>query len=185
MHTATWRLSRRVKCIYPSTARAIESSSRRQSRLTPFARVSSRPVLALPAMAWRSRLTSSLHELRVVYCAQSSSSAGTRCVLYPPHAVRIPPSSCEALTRPSLVPRAFLTAHYKDLKTANPSLPIYLRPCDGASPHVAARYGKTPPLLSLLRSMNEAPDLAVFLPLPQNAVSTPSSARQTWTPTPS
>jgi hypothetical protein len=35
-------------------------------------------VIHFSNMAWRSRLTASLHELRVVYCARSASSAGTR-----------------------------------------------------------------------------------------------------------
>jgi hypothetical protein len=37
--------------------------------------------------------------------------------------------------------REFVQKHYKSLKDANPRLPIYIRPCDGVKPHVAARYG--------------------------------------------
>jgi hypothetical protein len=37
--------------------------------------------------------------------------------------------------------RDFVKIHYVDLKKLNPSLPIYIRPCDGVEPHVAARYG--------------------------------------------
>eukprot|EP00173_Palmaria_palmata_P003236 Plantae.Rhodophyta-Palmaria_palmata.ctg33764.p1 GENE.Plantae.Rhodophyta-Palmaria_palmata.ctg33764~~Plantae.Rhodophyta-Palmaria_palmata.ctg33764.p1 ORF type:complete len:113 (+),score=16.29 Plantae.Rhodophyta-Palmaria_palmata.ctg33764:170-508(+) len=66
-------------------------------------------------MAWQSRLAASLHELRVVYCASSVSSAGTR---------------------------EFIKKNYSELKKLNPTLPIYLRPCDGAEPHIAARYDR-------------------------------------------
>lgn len=31
-------------------------------------------------MSWRAALSRSVHELRVVYCAASPASAGTRCV---------------------------------------------------------------------------------------------------------
>lgn len=65
-------------------------------------------------MSWRARLSTTLNEIRVVYCAHSASSAGTR---------------------------AFIKHNYPDLKALNPGLPIYIRPSDGADPHIAARYG--------------------------------------------
>lgn len=43
---------------------------------------------------------------------------------------------------PSTSPSEFIKKNYTDLKALNPGLPIYIRPCDGAEPHVAARYGK-------------------------------------------
>ncbi|CDF39649.1 NADH:ubiquinone oxidoreductase B8 subunit [Chondrus crispus] len=64
-------------------------------------------------MSWRARLSLSLNELRVVYCAKSASSKGTR---------------------------DFIKNNYKTFKVLNPGLPIYMRPSDGAQPHVAARY---------------------------------------------
>lgn len=64
-------------------------------------------------MSWRARLSVSLNELRIVYCAKSASSAGTR---------------------------EFVKSNYADLKAFNPGLPIYVRPAEGVEPHVAARY---------------------------------------------
>lgn len=37
--------------------------------------------------------------------------------------------------------REFVINHYPELKKLNPTLPIYIRPCDGVEPHIAARYG--------------------------------------------
>lgn len=66
-------------------------------------------------MSWRARLSTSLNELRIVYCAKSPSSTGTR---------------------------DFIKDNYALLKALNPGLPIYIRPCDGIEPHVAARYSR-------------------------------------------
>lgn len=38
--------------------------------------------------------------------------------------------------------RDFIKENYKQLKAFNPGLPIYMRPSEGAQPHIAARYGK-------------------------------------------
>uniref|UniRef100_A0A7S0G3A6 Ribosomal protein/NADH dehydrogenase domain-containing protein n=1 Tax=Rhodosorus marinus TaxID=101924 RepID=A0A7S0G3A6_9RHOD len=64
-------------------------------------------------MSWKARLSVALNELRVVYCTKSGSSEGTR---------------------------DFLKKYYSELKTLNPGLPIYVRPCDGADAKVLARY---------------------------------------------
>mmetsp|Transcript_695 Transcript_695/g.1655 ORF Transcript_695/g.1655 Transcript_695/m.1655 type:complete len:90 (+) Transcript_695:367-636(+) len=37
--------------------------------------------------------------------------------------------------------RDFLKKYYPELKTLNPGLPIYVRPCDGVDAKVLARYG--------------------------------------------
>mmetsp|Transcript_687 Transcript_687/g.1628 ORF Transcript_687/g.1628 Transcript_687/m.1628 type:complete len:91 (+) Transcript_687:272-544(+) len=65
-------------------------------------------------MSWKARLSVALNELRVVYCTKSGSSEGTR---------------------------DFLKKYYPELKTLNPGLPIYVRPCDGVDAKVLARYG--------------------------------------------
>lgn len=36
--------------------------------------------------------------------------------------------------------REFVQKNYRNFKQHNPTLPIYIRPCDGVEPHVAARY---------------------------------------------
>mmetsp|Transcript_692 Transcript_692/g.1648 ORF Transcript_692/g.1648 Transcript_692/m.1648 type:complete len:118 (+) Transcript_692:272-625(+) len=64
-------------------------------------------------MSWKARLSVALNELRVVYCTKSGSSEGTR---------------------------DFLKKYYPELKTLNPGLPIYVRPCDGVDAKVLARY---------------------------------------------
>lgn len=68
-------------------------------------------------MSWRARLSKSMNELRIVYCAQSASSQGTR---------------------------EFIKKNYTDIKALNPGLPVYIRPADGVQPHIAARYGSFP-----------------------------------------
>lgn len=64
-------------------------------------------------MSWRAALSRSVHELRVVYCAASPASAGTR---------------------------EWARTHYRELKLLNPGMPIAMRPADGASPYIAARF---------------------------------------------
>mmetsp|Transcript_9678 Transcript_9678/g.29412 ORF Transcript_9678/g.29412 Transcript_9678/m.29412 type:complete len:119 (-) Transcript_9678:385-741(-) len=66
-------------------------------------------------MSWRARLSVAVNELRVIYCASSKSSAGTR---------------------------EFVRKYYPDLKLLNPGLPIYIRPCDGVEPSVSVRYDR-------------------------------------------
>lgn len=36
--------------------------------------------------------------------------------------------------------REFVQKYYADLKKLNPNFPIYIRPCDGVQPTIAARY---------------------------------------------
>ncbi|RXH82789.1 hypothetical protein DVH24_003287 [Malus domestica] len=64
-------------------------------------------------MAWRGKLSQNLKELRVLLCQSSPSSASTR---------------------------AFVEKNYKDLKSANPKLPILIRECRGIQPQLWARY---------------------------------------------
>ncbi|KAB2606049.1 NADH dehydrogenase [ubiquinone] 1 alpha subcomplex subunit 2-like [Pyrus ussuriensis x Pyrus communis] len=60
-------------------------------------------------MAWRGKLSQNLKELRVLLCQSSPSSASTR---------------------------AFVEKNYKDLKSANPKLPILIRECRGIEPQL-------------------------------------------------
>ncbi|OSX72651.1 hypothetical protein BU14_0416s0013 [Porphyra umbilicalis] len=64
-------------------------------------------------MSWRAALSRSVHELRVVYDAASPASAGTR---------------------------EWVRAHYRELKLLNPGMPVAVRPADGVSPYIAARF---------------------------------------------
>lgn len=41
-----------------------------------------------------------------------------------------------------LLGREFLVKYYEQLKTLNPGLPIYIRPCEGVEPTIAARFGE-------------------------------------------
>ncbi|CAN6694786.1 unnamed protein product [Malus baccata var. baccata] len=73
-------------------------------------------------MAWRGKLSQNLKEIRVLLCQSSPSSASTR---------------------------TFVEKNYKDLKSANPKLPILIRECRGIEPQLWARYGiPIPPFLS-------------------------------------
>ncbi|TQD86417.1 hypothetical protein C1H46_028020 [Malus baccata] len=65
-------------------------------------------------MAWRGKLSQNLKEIRVLLCQSSPSSASTR---------------------------TFVEKNYKDLKSANPKLPILIRECRGIEPQLWARYG--------------------------------------------
>ncbi|BFI41824.1 hypothetical protein AXG93_2167s1050 [Marchantia polymorpha subsp. ruderalis] len=64
-------------------------------------------------MAWRSKLSQSLQELRIHMCQTSVASKATR---------------------------EFVVKNYKDLKTLNPRLPILVRECSGIQPRLWARY---------------------------------------------
>ncbi|CAN6560575.1 hypothetical protein FF1_030445 [Malus domestica] len=64
-------------------------------------------------MAWRGKLSQNLKEIRVLLCQSSPSSASTR---------------------------TFVEKNYKDLKSANPKLPILIRECRGIEPQLWARY---------------------------------------------
>ncbi|KAF5795840.1 putative ribosomal protein/NADH dehydrogenase [Helianthus annuus] len=64
-------------------------------------------------MAWMAQFSKNLKELRVLFCQTSPASASTR---------------------------AFLQNNYKELKNANPSLPILIRECSGTDPQLWARY---------------------------------------------
>ncbi|PWA95148.1 NADH dehydrogenase [Artemisia annua] len=64
-------------------------------------------------MAWRGQLSKSIKELRVLFCQTSPASSSTR---------------------------AFVENNYKELKKANPKLPILIRECSGTQPQLWARY---------------------------------------------
>ncbi|KAI3750006.1 hypothetical protein L2E82_20630 [Cichorium intybus] len=64
-------------------------------------------------MAWIGQLSKNLKELRVLFCQTSPASSSTR---------------------------AFVEKNYKELKKANPKLPILIRECSGTEPQLWARY---------------------------------------------
>ncbi|KAH7439131.1 hypothetical protein KP509_04G046500 [Ceratopteris richardii] len=64
-------------------------------------------------MSWATKLKPAVRELRFHFCQTSPSSAPTR---------------------------QFIQGIYKDLKTANPQLPILIRECSGIQPRMWARY---------------------------------------------
>ncbi|KAI3801456.1 hypothetical protein L1987_29561 [Smallanthus sonchifolius] len=64
-------------------------------------------------MAWMGQLSKNLKELRVLFCQTSPASSSTR---------------------------AFVEKNYKELKKANPKLPILIRECSGTEPQLWARY---------------------------------------------
>ncbi|KAJ9548325.1 hypothetical protein OSB04_020868 [Centaurea solstitialis] len=64
-------------------------------------------------MAWRGQLSKNLKELRVLFCQTSEASSSTR---------------------------SFVEKNYKELKKANPKLPILIRECSGTEPQLWARY---------------------------------------------
>ncbi|KAL7618789.1 NADH dehydrogenase [ubiquinone] 1 alpha subcomplex subunit 2 [Lactuca sativa] len=64
-------------------------------------------------MAWIGQLSKNLKELRVLFCQTSPGSSSAR---------------------------AFVEKNYKELKKANPKLPILIRECSGTEPQLWARY---------------------------------------------
>ncbi|KAM0824622.1 hypothetical protein ACQ4PT_070073 [Festuca glaucescens] len=64
-------------------------------------------------MAWRSRLSRSVKEIRFLFC-QSSPASGPA--------------------------REFVKKNYGDIKTCNPALPVLIRECSGVEPQLWARY---------------------------------------------
>ncbi|XP_076916881.1 NADH dehydrogenase [ubiquinone] 1 alpha subcomplex subunit 2-like [Bidens hawaiensis] len=64
-------------------------------------------------MARVGQLSKNLKELRVLFCQSSPASSSTR---------------------------AFVEKNYKELKKANPKLPILIRECSGTEPQLWARY---------------------------------------------
>ncbi|GKB14498.1 NADH dehydrogenase [ubiquinone] 1 alpha subcomplex subunit 2-like protein [Tanacetum coccineum] len=66
-------------------------------------------------MARLGQLSKNIKELRVLFCQSSPTSSSTR---------------------------AFVEKNYKDLKKANPKLPILIRECSGTEPQLWARYGE-------------------------------------------
>ncbi|KAJ0765198.1 putative ribosomal protein/NADH dehydrogenase [Helianthus annuus] len=60
------------------------------------------------------QLSKNVKELRVLFCQTSPASASTR---------------------------AFVEKNYKELKKANPKLPILIRECSATQPQLWARYG--------------------------------------------
>eukprot|EP00935_MAST-01C_sp_MAST-1C-sp1_P000585 g585.t1 len=64
-------------------------------------------------MSWRSAISRNLSELRLVVCQSSAQSSGAR---------------------------AFITNNYAELAMLNPQFPIRVRPAEGISPALIARY---------------------------------------------
>ncbi|XP_071737868.1 NADH dehydrogenase [ubiquinone] 1 alpha subcomplex subunit 2-like [Rutidosis leptorrhynchoides] len=63
--------------------------------------------------AWMGHLSKSIKEVRLLFCQTSPASSSTR---------------------------SFIEKNYKDLKKANPKLPILIRECSGTEPQLWARY---------------------------------------------
>ncbi|KAJ0661747.1 putative ribosomal protein/NADH dehydrogenase [Helianthus annuus] len=73
-------------------------------------------------MAWIGHLSKNLKELCVLFCQTSPANSSTR---------------------------AFIEKNYKELKKANPKLPILIRECSGTEPQLWARYGVNISILML------------------------------------
>ncbi|KAJ0471036.1 putative ribosomal protein/NADH dehydrogenase [Helianthus annuus] len=73
-------------------------------------------------MAWIGHLSKNLKELRVLFCQTSPANSSTR---------------------------AFIEKNYKELKKANPKLPILIREYSGTEPQLWARYGVNISILML------------------------------------